>query len=296
MQWQSSGSEAGDYLELVGACNRRLDVAYRELRLEGKLIGYLRPQFAAELLAAADCVIEDGSGLQLDCRDTDPQSISQQLDEGVERLIARGVISHRHGERYGVYSGERERLLLTIDRAAAPYFGIRAYGQHLNGYLRRDGELWMWLGRRSLDRKHYPGALDNLAAGGLPHGISLADNLAKECWEEAGIPRELADQSVAVGSITYCCDTKKSRKPDTLYCYDLQLPEDFRPACQDGEVQEFLLLPMREVAQRILDRDAFKLNCTLVILDFMLRHGLLGNEYPRHDELLTGLHPALPGG
>jgi hypothetical protein len=45
--------------------------------------------------------------------------------------------------------------------------------------------------------------LDNLVAGGLPHGLGLGDNLLKECYEEAGMSAELALKARPVSAITY---------------------------------------------------------------------------------------------
>lgn len=69
-----------------------------------------------------------------------------------------------------------------------------------------------------------------------PYGLSCADNVAKECWEEAGVPPELAAAAVPVGFVSYVSLSEEGLKPDVLFCYDLQLPADFVPKPQDGEV------------------------------------------------------------
>ena len=38
--------------------------------------------------------------------------------------------------------------------------------------------------------------LDHIVAGGQPHGISVVENVRKECEEEASIPLALAQQCV----------------------------------------------------------------------------------------------------
>ena len=80
---------------------------------------------------------------------------------------------------------------------------------------------------------------------------------------------------------------------DIIYCYDLELPEDFQPTPTDGEVADFLLLPIDKVIELVAETDRFKPNCNLVIIDFLLRHGLLGPEHPQYDALALGLrvHP-----
>ncbi len=204
------------------------------------------------------------------------------------------MISHLHGEQYAATTTNRDTALLLLDRAAAPYFGVRAFGQHMNGFVRGDDGLKLWVARRALDRIHYPGHLDNLVAGGLPYGVSLADNLAKECWEEAAIPAELAAQAISVGAVTYYVDTEKGFKPDTLFCYDLELPADFQPSCTDGEVESFSLQSVEQVMETVRESDLFKINCNLVIIDFLIRHGCLTPAEDDYLELLTSLHRPLP--
>ena len=74
-----------------------------------------------------------------------------------------------------------------------PWFGVRAFGPHMTGYVRRKDGLHIWVPRRSFTKPTFPGQLDNTVAGGQPAGIGLHDNLIKECAEEASIPRQLAE-------------------------------------------------------------------------------------------------------
>ena len=217
-------------------------------------------------------------------------SRSKILDLVVRELVKQGAVSNYLGEPYAVTSHGRDQVYAIIDRGAAAYFGIRAYGQHINGYVETPEGLKLWIARRAADRIHYPNKLDNLVAGGLPHDISLQANLSKECQEEANIPQELVNQACPAGAITYCCETEAGLKPDTLYCYDLELPETFKPLNTDGEVAEFQLLKVEKVMKLVRDTDHFKLNCNLVLLDFFIRHGLLSPDEPDYLDLVAGLH------
>jgi 8-oxo-dGTP pyrophosphatase MutT (NUDIX family) len=147
----------------------------------------------------------------------------------------------------------------------------------------------MWIGKRAQDRGICPGQLDQVVAGGLPYGVSLEDNLRKECYEEAGIEAELARQAESAGLIRYRKMNENGGKEDVLYIYDLELPESFTPRCTDGEVEEFYLLPIEEVARIVRETDDFKLNCNLVIIDFLIRHGFLPPEHPDYLSMVSGL-------
>jgi hypothetical protein len=192
-------------------------------------------------------------------------------------------------ETYAVRPEYADPPVMFVDRGAVPFFGIRAYGVHMNGYVRDGDDLKMWIGRRAQDRLVCPGMLDNMVAGGQPADLSLRENLVKECGEEAAIPPALAEQAVAVGAISYCLEAPVGLKPDVMFCYDLELPADFVPRNTDGEIEEFMLLPVDEVAALVRDTEAFKFNCNLVIIDFLIRHGLIPPEHPDYLELLKGL-------
>jgi 8-oxo-dGTP pyrophosphatase MutT (NUDIX family) len=215
---------------------------------------------------------------------------SHVLDEVVHLLVEQGVIKYYLGETYPVTGASRDQVLAKMDRGAAIYFGIKTYGQHLNGYNNSDQGLKLWTARRAPDRIRFPNMLDNLVAGGLPENLSLYDNLIKECEEEADIPVDLVKTAKAVGAVSYCRETKIGLKPDTLYCYDLELPETFVPQNTDGEVSEFQLLPVEEIIELIRNTNEFKPNCNLVNLDFLIRHGLISPDEPDYLELVSGLH------
>ena len=256
----------------------------------GVRVGYLKEPMWQALERWPDYFGFDPSGVHLSpCLDSF-EARTRALAEVTQALVSEGVITHAHGERYPVTSTGRETAIATIDRTAAPYFGLRAYGQHLNGFVRSRDGLKLWIARRSLDRRVYPGKLDNMVAGGLPHELSLAENLRKECMEEATVPAALAARALPVGVLTYCRETRTGLKPDTLYCYDLEVPEDFTPRNTDGEVSGFMLLPVEEVLRLVRDSDDFKLNCNLVLIDFFIRHGILDPESTDYLDLAQGLH------
>ena len=79
-----------------------------------------------------------------------------------------------------------------------------------------------------------------------------------------------------------------------MFCYDLEVPPDFQPMNTDGEVASFELWPIARVMETIRTTDQFKLNCNLVIIDFCIRHGLIGPDEPDYLALVQGLRSPLP--
>ena len=278
------------FLDRIRTCNRYAPENFRPLLVGTRTAGWIKREFARQLSRWPRVFVVEEAAVRLHAALDTPALRTEAVDRVVETLHAEGLIRHRHPEFYPVTAdGRRDRPLMLINRAAAPWFGIRAFGQHLNGYVSTGDGLMMWISRRSASKWNFPNKLDNLVAGGLPHDLSPAENLRKECFEEAGIAPELADRARPVGTVSYCVETRVGLKPDVMYCYDLELPADFRPVSQDGEVEEFRLLPVEEVAEIVRDSESFKMNCDLVVIDFLVRHGLIGPEHEDYLELVTGL-------
>jgi len=282
------------FLDHIRACNRWERAHFIPFRVGGDRVGLVRRNFSEHLKWFPEVFRVEREEVDWIYPLTGFEERNQAMQEVVEGLIEQGVISHLHGEKYPVTCGNRLQARMLIDRASAPYFGVRAFGQHMNGYVRDGDGLKIWVGRRSADRRVYPGHLDHLVAGGLPWGVTLRENLRKECREEAGIPGQLADQAVPVGAVTYCRDSDRGLKPDVMYCYDLELPADLEPRCLDGEVEEFYLWPVDRVLETVRDTDEFKLNCNLVIIDFLIRHGYMDQDAPDYLDIIQGLRSPLP--
>ncbi|XP_007506012.1 uncharacterized protein LOC100032319 isoform X3 [Monodelphis domestica] len=144
-----------------------------------------------------------------------------------------------------------------------------------------------------------PGRLCLLqAAGGISAGLGVEEALVKESWEEARLPPNLAAQARPVGCLSYAYEEREQAEPravvrECLFVFDLQVPQDFSPQVGDGEVQEFHLWPLDKVREAV-SSGSFKPNCALVVLDFLLRHGLLHpDQEPLYPELMAALHQSL---
>lgn len=282
------------YLDKINACNDWDPAEFIPFVRWGERLGSLRRSAAEELRRWPTQFRVTKTAVEWVETADDFEGCTLALAAVTRQLVDERVIPYLHGEQYPVTGAGRGDARCLVDRACAPFFGMRAFGQHLNGFVRTAHGIEMWVGRRSADRKLYPGSLDNLVAGGLPHGITLAENLRKECAEEAGMPAPLADRAIPVGAVTYCRDSDRGLKPDVMFCYDLELPDDFVPRCTDGEVETFYRLPVEEVREIVRETEEFKLNCNLVIIDFLIRHGLIPQEEPHYVALVQGLRSPLP--
>jgi 8-oxo-dGTP pyrophosphatase MutT (NUDIX family) len=189
-------------------------------------------------------------------------------------LAGRGLYRWR-GEAFDVRARPDGPVLAQVDRGALPSFGIQALGAHVNGLVRRRDGLHVWVARRAKDKQLDPGKLDNIVAGGVPAGLDPMKTLIKEAGEEAAIPPTLAATAVQVGVVGYAMERPEGLRRDTLYCFDLTLPEDFVPAAADGEVEAFERWPISLLVETVRETDDFKFNVNLVLIDLFLRLGLI---------------------
>ena len=77
---------------------------------------------------------------------------------------------------------------------------------------------------------------------------------------------------------------------DTLFNYDLWLPEDFIPENTDDEVDEFMLMSLEEMAHLTDTTDEFKNNCNLVNIDLLIRQGVITEKHPEYQQINQQLY------
>jgi len=277
------------FLDRVRACARFDPGDYRPFVVEGEVVGFVEPDFGA-LLAAFPSVFEwTGGRLELSSTLTTADQRTVAVEAALRQLRMRGLLGGWRDEPYPVLSSRSETALLTVERAAVPRFGLVASGVHVNGFVRSERGLKIWVGRRSLTKPTAPGKLDQLVAGGRPAGYTVRETLIKEAAEEASISHALIRSAQAVGTITYATRQPEGLRRDVLYLYDLELPEDFLPVNTDDEIAAFELWPIERVIETVRDSDAFKFNCALVVIDFLMRHGHLDPDDADYVSVADGL-------
>ena len=158
--------------------------------------------------------------------------------------------------------------LARCERGLFRTLGLQNRAVHINGY-RSDGRLW--IARRSPQKRADPGMLDNLAAGGVGAGESLRRTAMRELWEEAGVPVALARKVDFPGMVIRSLrETRYGVHDELVIVADILLPDDFEPSGRDGEVQEFMCLPI-DAVQAALERGEFTVEAALATLEWLQR-------------------------
>jgi hypothetical protein len=276
----------------IAACNN-YDVARVVPLFAGNdRVGLLRRDNAAALRRFPDVFAVADDRVNLVARG-DVAAVSRAVDAVVDALVAEKRVPKWRNETFDVAPRWGAPAVFRLDRGAVPFFGTRAYGVHLNGYLWESGSLRLWVGRRAPDKRVAPDKLDNIVAGGIGNGHGLQETLLKEGEEEASIPRNLTSDALPAGVVSYRMESELGVRDDVLFVFDLEMPADFVPKNQDGEIAHFELMPASAVLDRVRTSDDFKFNVNLVILDFALRHGILRPDDLEYLDVATGLHRPL---
>jgi 8-oxo-dGTP pyrophosphatase MutT (NUDIX family) len=279
-------------LRHIRRCNQYRPDNFVPLLLGEARIGFVRRDNAEALRRFPDVFAVADDGVKVTAQGGF-DAVSRAVDYVVERLVEEGRVAKWRNEFFAVAPRWGAPPLFKLDRGAVSFFGVRAYGVHMNGYCGDSDTLKLWIGRRAADKKVAPGKLDNLVAGGIGHDHGLEATLVKEAAEEAAIPADLIARAVPVGALSYRMEIEYGMRDDVLFVYDLAVPVDFTPRNTDGEIAEFRLMEARDVVERVRTTDDIKFNVNLVIIDFALRHGIITPDDPDYLDLVTGLRRPL---
>jgi hypothetical protein len=267
---------------------------YRRFMVAKQHVGWVMPDFAVALARFPHVFHVDEKTVTLQPRLRSFNTRSEAVAEVLATLRAEGLVPGWRNELYPVAQGFYTAPLLQMERAATVLFGTLSYGVNLNGFVGRGWAMRVWIARRADTKPVDPGMMDLIVGGGQPMGISPWNNLMKECQEEAGMPRDIAEKAKPVGIITLLAVIKAHMRVGLQFNYDLELPESFRPRNTDGEVAEFLLVPVSALIDRLKSADDFSYDVAVVLVDFLIRHGFVGPGDPDFLELIAELRRPIP--
>ncbi len=268
--------------------------AYRQFVVAETHVGWIAPDFALELAEFPHVFAVDEAVVAVQPRLADGDSRSAAVAEVLEILRRRGRVPGWRDELYPVGQGFHAPVLMQMERAASPLFGLLTYGVNLNGHVGRGYGMNMWIAKRAASKQIDPGMLDMIVGGGQPAGVTPWDNLMKECREEAGMPPELARRARPASLITLMFPASEGLRIGLQFNYDIELPKDFTPRNTDGEVEGFQLVPVSELIESLKSRDEFMFDAAVANIDFLVRHGLVGPDDPDYLNLIRNLRQPTP--
>ncbi|KAJ5722920.1 hypothetical protein N7488_000955 [Penicillium malachiteum] len=188
----------------------------------------------------------------------------------------------------------------AVDRAIAPYFGIVSTGVQLTAFVRGENKTptGIWIARRGLEKPMYAGMLDNAVGGAVKHDETPFESISREAREELGID---ANSAISGGTVSWF-NIKEAKagfdpglvEPGIQYVYDLEVDSQtvLYPA-EDG-IDWLRLLTIDEIKSALF-RFEFKPSSAYVMIDFLVRHGIVNAENEvEFPEIVSRLHRRLP--
>jgi 8-oxo-dGTP pyrophosphatase MutT (NUDIX family) len=289
-QWIASPAAVAKVADRLARVLAAPAAAYEPFRVGERVVGWVTPA-RARRLARWPSLFERGEhGVVLRPQMNTLETRTRALGEVARALEAEGALTAWRDERYAVAGDPGTPVLLELERAAARYFGFHTFAAHANGLAGSDRDWRMWLARRSATKAIDPGLLDNLVGGGIAAGTTPEQTIIREAYEESGIGEDIARHAPCAGTVAICRDQPDGLQRETIYVHDFWLHPNFAPANQDGEVVEHRLCAPDEI-MTLLATDALTGDASLVIVDFLLRHGHIATDDPTRAALRVLCHP-----
>ncbi|KAI1427470.1 hypothetical protein F5Y12DRAFT_154444 [Xylaria sp. FL1777] len=302
---------------------------YYQLLLAGdpRPHGYLRPETVAKMPWTSSFAVSHEHPRTVTVLDSSrgadsAAAFTAAFQELVDVLIARDtfrLIAKKHSEPFTILSWPTSQGagagaggagagagagvkagagIVTMERFAAPLFGILLQGAHMIAYVRSRATendygviSGLWIPRRAKHLFSSPNMLDATVAGGIATGTTALETIIKEAGEEASLPPELVRTRVrSTGLLTYVSSTDAIHGwtgesgllcPGIVYTYDMELPEDVVPKPHDGEVGSYNLMSVGDVQAALLNNE-FKPDAAVVVIDFLIRHGVITADNERN--------------
>lgn len=269
---------------------------FKPLFCQSYQIGMVHSKLEQELIPFQDVFVITQTRIDICPGLEDYDEISQKVDSVINHLREGLGIKPNWQETMDVRPSRSMAPLFKIKRAAMSRFGLLTYGISVNAYVVNDDEsISVWMQRKSLTSSKFPGKIDTFVAGGISSGETIKEAVIKECEEEANLPKHYFDRMKPAGCVSYFCHFKEEcldrrLELDTQYTFDLEVPKSFTPTNNDGEVNEFLLVPISQLIDMICNLEV-ALNSAPRIMDFLIRKGFLTFELePDLAELIEMIH------
>lgn len=172
-------------------------------------------------------------------------------------------------EQIAVCTPQGQRVA-TVERGAVRVLGVHTHAVHLVG-LAPDGR--MWVQQRSKKKPNHPSKWDTLMGGMVAASDTLAQALARETLEEAGLEVAQLGNVQHGGQVTFSCPSDEVKggvafMRERVDWFHATVPDGMAPINRDGEVQQFQCIDTATL-MAWLEEGKFTPEATLVLADYL---------------------------
>lgn len=224
---------------------------YKPLYLLNQHLGYINTTWCARLQRdlGAMCQVHPDKVV---IEENDALTLADTLQNIGRQWHKTGELSGWRNELFDI-KDTQGKALFQLERAMFRPLGLLSQSVHINGLYQHHDKIQLWIGTRSPFKAVDPNKLDNLVGGGIITGESIGLAATREAEEEAGVPAHFLHGSQAA----ICClsqrHVSRGLHREYLHIYHLDLPMDFIPQNQDGEVAEFHLYTPEKIVELMLE-------------------------------------------
>ena len=145
------------FLDHIKRCNNADLSQFEPWFIGRQRAGFLHRDFAPVVAARPDLFVRRDGAWHLDAALDTPDKRTAAVRAFLLELRERGQFGKLwREEAYPVTWAFTDPPLMAMERAAVPWFGVRAFGPHMTGYVRRKDGLHIWVPRRSYDEADLP--------------------------------------------------------------------------------------------------------------------------------------------
>ena len=226
------------------------------------LIGSISPPLAARLTAAGLPMRAKGGHWRIE---PDTVGATDATLAAIARwLQAHGCTGTWRNELLSVTDGSGHRVG-AIERAAMRPLGIATHAVHLVGCAER-GDVWVQ--QRAFDKATDPGLWDTLVGGLVSADESMAQTLARETWEEAGLRIDELRGVQPFGCLTVRRPVADGYVVEHIDMFAAIVPNGTVPVNQDGEVERFECLKLASLVER-MHADGFTPEAAMILSSWL---------------------------
>ena len=154
------------------------------------------------------------------------------------------------------------------------------YGIAVNGYVyNEDGEISLWIQKRSLSSLIWPKKLDNFVSGSISTKYSAKETACYSAEKGANMPTKISRRLGPVGYLGTFYQFKDELIANVTFIYDIELPYNYQPTNLEDKENEFRLVPASKILEMLCDEAHLMVPKTRNILfDFLIRKEVLDLE------------------